>query len=86
MQTPIRKYVIGCMGIHNVAAHSAAAGELARALRQVVENAALTRDVDALEDVKTLIDEVLTEIQDMWRDMPQVLNVNNVDIPSGASS
>jgi hypothetical protein len=74
------------MAVHDIPLHSAAASELARAVRQMVEEAALTRDVDGLEDVKTLIDEVLTEIQDMWRDMPEVLNAGKVDIPSGGSS
>lgn len=86
MQANMRKYVIGCLAIHDKAARLAAARELARFVRQGVEEAAESRDSDALEDVVLALDEIVREITSMWRDMPAVLNVGNVDKPSGGSS
>ena len=86
MDVNIQKYVVGCVGIYSKQARIAAANELARYVRIQFENAAETRDSDALEDIILSLDAVVREITSMWRDMPQVLNVNNVDIPSGGSS
>lgn len=86
MENHLRKYVIGCVAIQDEEARLAAARELARFVRRGVEEAAKERDSDALEDVVLALDEVVREITAMWRDMPAVLNVGNVDKPSGGSS
>ena len=86
MQHNLRKYVIGCLAIHDEEARLAASRELARFVRMGVEEAAKTRDSDALEDVILALEEVVREITTTWRDMPAVLNVGNLDKPSGGSS
>jgi len=86
MEAHMRKYVVGCLAIQDKAARLAAARELSRFVRTGVEEAAIERDSDALEDVILALDEIVREITSMWRDMPAVLNVGNVDKPSGGSS
>jgi len=82
MERHERHYVLALLGRADPSGHSEAARIITRHLTRGIENAAPTRNQDALEDVLDDLAQVLEDVKAMWKDMPQTLPIDNIDKPS----